>query len=814
MELSSSSGHIGFVAKAALWRKIEFVQYAKPQVTEYPPNALVLNPRHTAQARQQLKQLQQNGSFASLDEGSASPAMQKTNHRSLRPKAATDDDDPRYIPDEDLICSDEKFYKDILSLTWRGELRNAGAGAGLANVGNTCFLNSILQAIAHTPPLAQYLLRNFTSPLSTSGAASAPVDFAYFLSDTCRKILSSGSRVYKPAHITSNLRAISKSMKLGQQADAHEFFVYLIQAVQASILFRVRGPFLLPLRISTTTPLLRIVGGYLRSQVSWSRSDEIQMLRKAKQNQAATDLEMSKASHPGDALHSNTYDPFTVLSLTIRGTTLEHCLDEFCRVEALDGRIYQSPRKVLVKATKCFRIHIPPPVLIIQLKRFDAMRAKVNKKIEYPMVLDIKKHCSEGLREYGGPESQTVYDLNAVVVHEGGSLSYGHYYSFVKMRNNVWASCNDEDVRTVSQNVALNQQAYMLYYTRRDEGPPQAVAQQASPRPSGSAVTTRKSSSPLQRSASPRGSPQLSYRELSDEEVKAALLARQLKQEAQAREIAAAAPLPPSIVQQSYRPADPQQRLGSSSAIAPVAPSSRRTYKDEDSDEEINDTQQRWSAAMNLKHQQKKEQPLQVSSATEVPPKGQRPAAPSRNEEEHDDATTSLSAKSSPKMKANDHIFEEEPEEDDDKKESTSAEAHEKKPNATQLLGSDVIRARKQAQYTDRLTTVERPRHFDRMRQRSRDEQWDAMMDAGRLKKVRRKEEVITNDDGTPKQNAFQHSGLAFDNRGRRVGGGNSGGEQPHGGAGRDSSRGGGRGGFRGGGGGRGGRGGGRGNAW
>lgn len=450
-------------SRQPLYRPIEYERYKKPQVVEYPKHATVLNPQHTQQQQTLLRSKQAAGA------GSSEDPLEKRKAGGLD----VDDDDPRFADPSTFICSDVKLDQ-LMHLTW---INVGPAGSGLDNLGNTCFANAVLQSIAYTPALAQYFAQNFKEADTQVGA---PYDFAYALGEVIRQAhLSSKPRsTYRPACIVNHLRSLSPHFQLGRQCDAHEFAVQLLFAAQKSILFRYAGATKLPHRKAATTALLRICGGFLLSQVSWSREDEMQQLMKKGKRQEAADLKLEAGQGKGDVMCSNTYDPVTILTVDLAGQTLEHCLSKFCEKETLDGRCYHTPRDVGVRAQKQFSLHVPPNVLIIQIKRFSGNGEKARKQIRYPLELNLQPFCTPKTQK-----SPVKYVLNAVCVHQGHSIHSGHYYSVVRARNGSWYECNDSMVRSIPEDRALSQEAYMLFYSRiASSAPPPSATTSAAHR--------------------------------------------------------------------------------------------------------------------------------------------------------------------------------------------------------------------------------------------------------------------------------------------------------------------------------------------
>ncbi|KAM7074665.1 ubiquitin carboxyl-terminal hydrolase 42-like [Ciconia maguari] len=318
------------------------------------------------------------------------------------------------------------FPPEKLCMDWQQRQR---AGAGLHNLGNTCFLNSVLQCLTYTPPLANYLLsREHSQSCRQQGFCMMCIMEAHV-----NEVLHSSAGAIQPRAVISALTRIGEHFEPGRQEDAHEFLRYTVDAMQRACL---SGSSDLDTSSQATTIIHQIFGGFLRSRVTCSSC---------------------KAD-------SDSYEAFLDIPLDIKAaSSVTAALEGFVKPEQLEGENCFKCSKCdkMVAASKRFTIHCVPKVLTLCLKRFgDFTGRKISKVVKYPEYLDLRPYASQTAGE------PLLYALYAVLVHHGGSCCAGHYFCYTKASNGLWYKMNDTSVDGCGIDTVLSQQAYLLFYVR------------------------------------------------------------------------------------------------------------------------------------------------------------------------------------------------------------------------------------------------------------------------------------------------------------------------------------------------------------
>ncbi|KAJ1612583.1 ubiquitin carboxyl-terminal hydrolase of the cysteine proteinase fold [Cryptosporidium canis] len=335
-------------------------------------------------------------------------------------------------------------------------------GRGLANPGwNTCYFNSILQALTYAPYLSTDCLRRNHQRICKHRHDQLVCmmcmfeDHVHVMLDNTSKSSGENQPVVS-SFIKCAQKLIWRRFKIGMMHDAQEFLRYFLEALhkscfpkslQSDHVFRKIHPI-----TASTTYIGQLFCGFFLSRIICSTCNYT----------------------------SNTYDPFMDIPLDIMGVSnLENALQLFTKTEFLTGENrYICPKcKKRSDASKQLLIERLPPLLTIQLKRFSYVAhgsRKPNKAIRFPETLNLepflasRTHPVRKNTPSSASDSAHTYKLWAVVCHAGSTLSCGHYYTYARSINNKWYCFNDEYVKPSRLESVLdeNYKAYLLFYYR------------------------------------------------------------------------------------------------------------------------------------------------------------------------------------------------------------------------------------------------------------------------------------------------------------------------------------------------------------
>ncbi|XP_045065691.1 ubiquitin carboxyl-terminal hydrolase 22-like isoform X3 [Coregonus clupeaformis] len=289
---------------------------------------------------------------------------------------------------------------------------------GLINLGNTCFMNCIVQALTHTP-----LLRDF------------------FLSDRHK------------CEMQSNSCLVCEMSQLFQEFYSGH-----------------RSPHI-PFR------LLHLVWTHARHLAGYEQQDAHEFLIAALDvlhRHCKGDDNGKKANNPNNC--NCIIDQIFTGGLQ-SDVTCQVC--QFTRPEHLGSgaKIKCSGCHSYQESTKQLTMKKLPIVACFHLKRFEhsaKLRRKIITYVSFPLELDMTPFmASSKENRMNGQYQQSVdvfndnkYSLFAVVNHQG-TLESGHYTTFIRQHKDQWFKCDDAVITKASIKDVLDSEGYLLFYHKQ-----------------------------------------------------------------------------------------------------------------------------------------------------------------------------------------------------------------------------------------------------------------------------------------------------------------------------------------------------------
>ncbi|PKK80130.1 cysteine proteinase [Rhizophagus irregularis] len=362
---------------------------------------------------------------------------------------------------------------------------------GLENFGNTCYCNSILQALYFCKPFRECVI-NFpngqndvnatsenkaNSDISSSNGLNEDTLFSA-LKELFWKISSQKKRtgVMAPNGFIAKLKKENELFRTTMHQDAHEFLNYTLNAIAENVIEQQKK----------MEELERQREQEQRCDISEKSKSSVNgtSINESEESGVSAD----ESSFEGSEINSNTSslkttwitsrdDPFLDLSIDIeQNSSVTSCLRQFSASEMLvhQDKFFCDVCCGLQEAEKRMKIKKLPNVLALHLKRFKYQERlqkyiKLSYRVVFPFELRLFNTC-DNIKD-----PDRLYELYAICVHIGSGPYHGHYVTLVKSMGQ-WLLFDDDTVEPVDESeihkyfgdIPATGSGYVLFYQACD----------------------------------------------------------------------------------------------------------------------------------------------------------------------------------------------------------------------------------------------------------------------------------------------------------------------------------------------------------